>query len=135
MLDIETKLLDELNKNPACFLGITNGQRIFIRYDSDTNVKEILILIDAYDIWAHLFNYDGYWYTTLVIFSVALNAKNVNDLFENFWYRMELANKDVNSIFWFPANDSNCSYQAIYKKNNFSDAVKDLIFIINNYEK
>lgn len=135
MQDIEAKLLDELNKNSACFLGITNGSRLFARYDSDKNIKEILVLIDSYDIWAHVFYYDGYWYTTLVIFSASLNAKDIDDLFKNFWFRMDLANKDVNSIFWFPADDSHDSYQAIYKNTSFSDAVKDLIFIISNYEE
>lgn len=134
MQDIETKLLDELNKNPACFLGMINGQRIFVRYDSKTDVKEILILIDSYDIWAHVFNYDGYWYTTLVIFPVALNARDINDLFKNFWSRMKLANKDVNSLFWFPANDSHGLYQAIYANNSFDRAIRDLISIINNYQ-
>lgn len=134
MQDIETQLLNALNKNPACFLGMNNGQRVFVRYDSSSDVKEILILIDSYDIWAHVFHYDSYWYTTLVIFPIALNARDINDLFKNFWSRMKLANKDVNFLFWFPANDSHDSYQASYQNDSFDAAIRDLMNIINHYQ-
>ncbi|WP_218460147.1 hypothetical protein [Rickettsia sp. TH2014] len=135
MQAIETKLLDVLNATSACSLGITSGSRLFAKYGANRKITEILVLVDIYDIWGHVFHYDGYWYTTLVIFPIAIDAHDINDLFKNFWSRIELANKDPNSMFWFPANDSNTSYKALYRNDSFNGAIKALIHIFHNYEK
>lgn len=135
MQAIETKLLDVLNATSACSLDITSGSRFFAKYDANKNIREILVLVDIYDIWAHVFHHDDYWYTTLVIFPIALDAKDTEELFENFWSRIALSNKDLNSMFWFPANDSHNSYNAIYENNSVNAAIQALIHIINNYQK
>ena len=120
-------LLEEaILNNTECSGNILLTKRVFLLESNDKT--EILCSLNNKTrkphYWAHMFFKEGYYFVTILALDRWLNPRNISDLFEQFWYEIEINGN------WYPIGG-----EVFAVTLNFSEALEKLRRMISIFSE